>query len=61
MTRSKQMAFKKITKLCDEMETLICLMEKANRSGDDAEREIAAGVTLLMPLINEIKGVAKQG
>ncbi|WP_219624795.1 hypothetical protein [Vibrio parahaemolyticus] len=55
------MAFKKITKLCDEMETLICLMEKANRSGDDAEREIAAGITLLMPLINEIKGVAKQG
>ncbi|CAK2099120.1 hypothetical protein VCRA2119O147_560014 [Vibrio crassostreae] len=53
------MAGKKINRLCDDMECVLRAMANANSSGDDAEKEIEAGITLLRPLINEIKGVIK--
>ncbi len=49
----------KINKLCDEIECVLRVMSRANNSGDDAKKEIEAGLTLLQPLVNELKGVLK--
>ncbi|CAK2046762.1 hypothetical protein VPHK348_0036 [Vibrio phage K348] len=57
--KKNKMAGKKINRLCDDMECVLRAMANANSSGDDAEKEIEAGITLLRPLINEIKGVIK--
>jgi hypothetical protein len=59
MDEKNKMAGKKINRLCDDMECVLRAMASANSSGDDAEKEIEAGITLLRPLINEIKGVIK--
>lgn len=59
MDEKNKMAGKKINKLCDDIECVLRAMASANSSGDDAEKEIEAGITLLRPLINEIKGVIK--
>jgi len=57
--KKNKMARKKINKLCDDIECVLRAMASANSSGDDAEKEIEAGITLLHPMINEIKGVIK--
>ncbi|EGR2700621.1 TPA: hypothetical protein ACGVAU_004439 [Vibrio vulnificus] len=49
----------KINKLCDEIECVLRVMSRANNSGDDAQKEIEAGLILLQPLVNELKGVCK--
>ncbi|HCG7534108.1 TPA: hypothetical protein NJ418_004476 [Vibrio parahaemolyticus] len=49
----------KINKLCDEIECVLRVMSRANNSGDDAKKEIEAGLILLQPLVNELKGVCK--
>lgn len=57
--KNNKMAGKKINKLCDEIECVLRVMARANNSGDDTEKEIEAGITLLVPLVNEIKGTIK--
>ncbi|EGQ7740938.1 hypothetical protein NAL94_23715 (plasmid) [Vibrio alginolyticus] len=49
----------KINNLCDEIECVLRLMARANRSEDDASMEIEAGITLILPLVNELKGELK--
>ena len=57
--RGDLMPKQKINKLCDEIECVLRVMSRANDSEDDPQKEIEAGLTLLQPLINEIKGVLK--
>ncbi len=50
---------KKINNLCDEIEVVLRLMARANRSEDDSTKEIEAGITMIIPLVNELKGEVK--
>ncbi|MGY5383283.1 hypothetical protein [Vibrio metschnikovii] len=57
--KCNKMAQESINSICSDMESLLKVMERAILSGDDAEKEISAGITLLKPLVNQIKGANK--
>lgn len=47
----------KINILCDEIECVLRVIARANDSGDNAEKEVDAGITLTSGLVSEIKGI----
>lgn len=45
----------KAAALCEKMDLMICMIEEANESGDDASVEIGAGLILLQRLMLEMR------
>jgi len=57
MDLKNKMIKTKINILCDEIECVLRVIARANDSGDNAEKEVDAGITLTSGLVSEIKGI----
>ncbi|WP_136487844.1 hypothetical protein [Vibrio sp. H11] len=43
---------------CQEIKTIVNVLERANKSGDDVEKEIESGLALIRPLVIEIESLS---
>ncbi|ENB2089524.1 hypothetical protein R7Q48_22745 [Vibrio sp. 378] len=46
---------KEITKTCDEMDSILNIMRRANNTGDDVRIEIESGLNLLEAVVAELR------